>query len=257
MKALAASLWAALSTYSKIPCPQVEFNARNRRFSLCFFPLVGTVVGAALALWLELCRKLGLGGGFQGALGCLIPLLITGGIHMDGFMDTLDARAAWQSREKRLAILKDSHTGAFAVMGCAGYLLAHAGILSQAGPGPVAWTMALGFVLSRALSALNLLTMPSARPGGMADGFIRSAAPRGVKAALGITAGLCAGAMALLGPAGWAALALGGVCWALFRRMALASFGGITGDLAGFFLESFELCAALGAVLGQGLEAAL
>ncbi len=257
MKALTASLWAALSTYSKIPCPQVEFNAQNRRFSLAFFPLVGAVVGAVLALWLWLCQRLGLGGGFQGALGCLIPLLITGGIHMDGFMDTLDARAAWQSREKRLAILKDSHTGAFAVMGCAGYLVAHAGILSQAAPGPQAWVMALSFVLSRALSALNLLTMPSARPGGMADGFIRSASPRGVKAALGIVAGLCAAALALLGAAGWAALALGGACWVLFRRMALSSFGGVTGDLAGFFLQSFELSAALGAVLGQALEAAL
>ena len=40
-----------------------------------------------------------------------VPIFITGGIHMDGFMDTCDARASYGDREKKLAILKDTHTG--------------------------------------------------------------------------------------------------------------------------------------------------
>lgn len=254
MKGLWASLCAALSTYSKLPCPQVEFTDENRRYSLCFFPAVGLAIGAMMLLWLYGCAAWGIGSVLQGAVGCLIPILITGGIHMDGFMDTMDARAAWQGKEKRLEILKDTHTGAFAVLGCAGYLLAHCGILSEAAPGPGAWAMALGFVLARAMSALNLLSLPSARRGGMADGFIRAAAPRGVKGCLLATAAVSALGMAALGRwAGLAALALGGACWALFRRMAIRDFGGITGDLAGFFLQCFELCVAFGAVLGGKL----
>ena len=54
-------------------------------------------------------------------------LLVTGGIHLDGFMDTTDARSSYGDREKKLAILKDSHVGAFAVIGCSFYLILSAG----------------------------------------------------------------------------------------------------------------------------------
>lgn len=117
------SFLIAFSTYSRIPVPQVEWTEENRRYSMCFFPLVGLVIGLAVWGWFALCAKLGIGPFLRGAAAALLPLLISGGIHMDGFMDTLDALASWQPPEKRLEILKDSHTGAFAVMGCAGYLL--------------------------------------------------------------------------------------------------------------------------------------
>lgn len=81
--------------------------------------------------WLALCDALGFGALLRGAVGALLPILVTGGIHMDGFMDTSDALASWQSPEKRLEILKDSHVGAFAVLGCAGYLLLDAALLSE------------------------------------------------------------------------------------------------------------------------------
>ena len=52
------------------------------------------------------------------------PVLVTGGIHLDGFLDTADALSSWQPWEKKLEILKDSHAGAFAIiMGCAYFAL--------------------------------------------------------------------------------------------------------------------------------------
>ena len=145
----------AFSTYSRIPMPRVDWSEENQRYSMCFFPLVGLAVGLALWLWLWLCDLWALGAFARGALGAALPLLVSGGIHMDGFMDTLDAMASWQPREKRLEILKDVHTGAFAVMGCGAYLLAMAGILSEARAGQ-GLAIAACFVLSRALSALAL-----------------------------------------------------------------------------------------------------
>ena len=123
MKQLGSSLAIAFATYSRIPMPKVDWSEENRRYSLCFFPLIGMVIGVALWIWLHLCSRLSLGGMLQGTLGAAIPLIITGGIHMDGFMDVTDAISSWQTKERRLEILKDSHVGAFAVMGCAGYLL--------------------------------------------------------------------------------------------------------------------------------------
>ena len=39
------SLIIALSTYSKLPMPQVDWNEDNMRYSMCFFPVVGLVIG--------------------------------------------------------------------------------------------------------------------------------------------------------------------------------------------------------------------
>ena len=60
------SLLIAFSTYSRIPVPQAEWTEENRRYSMCFFPLIGAVIGAAMALWLWLCQRLALNGLLQG-----------------------------------------------------------------------------------------------------------------------------------------------------------------------------------------------
>ena len=92
------SLLIAFSTYSRIPVPQVEWTAENRRYSMCFCPLIGTVIGLLLWGWLAVCERLCLGSFFQGAVAALLPLFISGGIHMDGFMDTCRKDAGRASR---------------------------------------------------------------------------------------------------------------------------------------------------------------
>ena len=76
----------AISMYSKIPMPNVEWTEERMRYVMCFFPLVGIVQGAALGLWLHLALDvLNLSVGAAALTGAAIPLLVTGGIHMDGF----------------------------------------------------------------------------------------------------------------------------------------------------------------------------
>ena len=41
------SLIIAIAMYSKIPMPQAEWNEKNMRYAMCFFPVVGVVIGAA------------------------------------------------------------------------------------------------------------------------------------------------------------------------------------------------------------------
>ncbi len=247
------SFLIAFSTYSRIPVPQVEWTEENRRYSMCFFPLVGLVIGLAVWGWFALCAKLGIGPFLRGAAAALLPLLISGGIHMDGFMDTLDALASWQPPEKRLEILKDSHTGAFAVMGCAGYLLLSAALYSEADLSK-AWLLPGVFVASRALSAWALVTLKNARPQGMLDDFSRSAQVRLVTVSSGIYVLLCLVFWAVAG--GWTALlcAAGAVLsFAVYRRMAFRRFGGVTGDLAGWFLQVTELALTAAVVIGGKL----
>ncbi|MBQ8655368.1 MAG: adenosylcobinamide-GDP ribazoletransferase [Clostridia bacterium] len=241
----------AFSTYSRIPMPQVKWSDENRRYAMCFFPLIGAVIGLMLWGWLWLCDKLGMGALLRGAVGALLPLLATGGIHMDGFMDTSDALAAWQSRERRLEILKDSHVGAFAVMGCAGYLLLAAGLLGEAAAadGPL---LLCAFMISRAMSAWALAAFRSARPKGMLDAFAQAAHKRMVAVSCIVYAAVCGLVWAFFG--GWLALVCpltAVLCLVYYRHMAYRHFGGVTGDLAGWFVQITELALTAVIVFGR------
>ena len=110
------SLCIAFTTYSRLPVPRVEWDERSLRYAVCFFPLIGVCIGALEYLWLWLSGLLGCPALLRGAVAAAIPLLVTGGIHADGFCDTVDALSSHQSRERMLEILKDSHCGAFAVI---------------------------------------------------------------------------------------------------------------------------------------------
>ncbi|MGN0772426.1 MAG: adenosylcobinamide-GDP ribazoletransferase [Candidatus Ventricola sp.] len=245
----------AFSTYSRIPMPCAAWSQESRRYAMCFFPLVGALVGLLLWGWLALCDALGVGPVLRGTAGALIPLLVTGGIHMDGLMDVSDALASWQPPEQRLEILKDSHAGAFAVMACAGYLLLTAGLLSEADAAD-GRLLAPCFVLSRAMSAAVLTVMRSARPGGMLDGFARAAHRRAVCLSSGAYAALCAVLWLVLGgPAlSGACLLAAALCALGFARMAQRQFGGITGDLAGWLVQAAELCLTAVIVMGGMLK---
>ena len=102
----------AFAMFSALPVPHVDWNERNMRYAMAAFPLVGAVIGA---LWC-VCGLLPLPDMLKAAGFCLIPVAATGGIHLDGFADTSDALSSYGDREKKLAILKDPHCGAFAVI---------------------------------------------------------------------------------------------------------------------------------------------
>ena len=247
---LLSSMAIAFATYSRIPMPRVAWTDENRRYSMCFFPLVGVVIGALLVFWLWLCEHLAIGPCLKGVIGALLPIWVTGGIHMDGFMDTTDALSSWQTKERRLEILKDSHVGAFAVMACAGYLLATAGLMSEASlkDAPL---LGMVYVASRAMSAWALTVFQSARPQGMLDGFARAAQKRAVQAACAAYLVGCVLVWAALG--GWLALpcaAASALCLAGYRHMAYERFGGITGDLAGWFVQVAEVAGIAVIMLG-------
>ena len=246
------SLLVAIATYSRLPAPRAAWTSESLRYSLCFFPLVGVAVGALELIWLFVAAKLRLGPMLTGAAGCTIPILVTGGIHMDGFMDTVDALGSRKPREEMLRILKDSHVGAFAAMACALYLIADAAALSEL-PVKEALALAAGFVVSRALSAFFVSILPAARPDGMARAVKDAQDEAGKFAVKRASVAWAVGfgmLMVWLAPTGsiialsWAAVAV------LLYMRVVKRFGGVTGDLAGWFLQVTELGVAIALAVG-------
>lgn len=89
---------------------------------------------------------------------------------MDGFLDTMDALNSYGSREKKLEILKDSRTGAFAVIGFGLYLVASLALWSEA-KSEMLPVIGAGYVMSRSLSGLSVMVFPSAKKDGLGRTF--------------------------------------------------------------------------------------
>ena len=251
----------AFSMYSRIPVPQrfIEWNDKNMKYSICFFPLVGAVIGLLLVLWYKLCGLLGFGEILFAAVAASVPVFVTGGIHLDGFCDTTDALASYQPTERKLEILKDPNAGAFAVIKTCVYVLLYFAFLTHASYAAVL-VLSVGFVLSRALSGLAVINFRSAKGSGLAASFAEKAHKRAVTVTLVIYVLLCAAAMVFLSGifSAAAALCMAALCAAAavfiyYRIMAYRQFGGITGDIAGYFLSLCEIWMCVSVVIMEGV----
>ena len=246
----------AFSMYSALPMPRVEWDEKGMRHALCWFPLVGVPAALALWGWYRLCVFLDLGR-FLTAVGLtLLPLAVTGGIHLDGFCDAADALASRQPREKKLEIMKDPRTGAFGVMAVCGCLLlacaAWDSFLRFGGERDL-WAVSAGLVLSRALSGLGVAVLPPAKESGLVRTFAAAADKRLVAVIDGLLALLAAGGMLALAPVPGLLGLLGASLALLKYSLVCREMGGTTGDLAGYFLVLCELAVLLGVTLGLAL----
>ena len=240
------SLAIAFQMYSHIPVPSFEWDERSRRYALCFFPLVGAVIGGIELLWFYLAALLDAPVLIGTAVATSIPFLITGGIHMDGFSDTVDALSSQADMERKLEILKDPNAGAFAIILTSLYLLLYFAGWSAVSSWIMLDAVCIGFVLSRSLSGLAAVTFKGARKNGMLQSMADAAAKKTTKIFMLVYIALCAAALILL--CGWLGLLV--ICvnelvFLYYRITAYKKFGGITGDLAGWFLQLSELTTIL------------
>ena len=234
------------STYSRIPMPRVCPDEKSTEYAICAFPLVGVVISL---LSLGLLRLAGILDVPGAALACLLialPVIVTGGIHLDGLIDTADARSSYSDRERKLEILKDPHAGAFGIIRLILFLLlafAALEILLHGGMSRKALITALLIpVLSRICSALAALLLPRAKSTGMLSDMVGLKNERGRVILLALQLAACAAALLAADLiTGGILLAAEGILILYYRHMALTEFGGVTGDLAGWYLCMAEL----------------
>lgn len=249
------ALLAAFSVYSVIPMPQFEWDENVTRNAICFFPFVGVVCGGIYIAWCFAAESLGIGAALFAAVSVSLPILLTGGIHLDGFIDTVDAISSHRDRERRLEIMKDPNCGAFAVIYCGVYLLLSFGIYHELFSVKAEKAAGAVFVISRILSAFCAVTLPNARKSGMLADFTgnvrRHSCVIWLTLLLLIFGGSAAAAFSVLGVT---ALLLMLFTALVYRRMTLKLFGGVTGDTAGFLLCSAELAGLFGTVIGAWIS---
>ncbi|MBR2284134.1 MAG: adenosylcobinamide-GDP ribazoletransferase [Ruminococcus sp.] len=246
------SLISAFLMYSRIPMPGVEWREENRRYALGFFPLVGAVIGGGFLLWRLVCDILDIGQLLFAAISVFIPIAVTGGIHLDGFCDVTDARASYADREKRLEIMSDPHIGAFAVIRLCLYLIVQTALFSQIVSMKTAGVISCGYILSRGLSGLSAIIFRSAKSTGTLHSFVE---PSHKRVTLGLAAffiiASCTAMIISDTVQGIACIAAAALVLVYYRVSSYKSFGGITGDLCGWFLQLCEIWILAAAVFSE------
>lgn len=245
-------LLVAFGMYSALPLPQVEWKENTMRYALAFLPFIGVIIGLCEYGWLYLAHWLNLTGILYAAGAVLVPIILTGGIHLDGFTDTCDALCSYGNRQKRLEILKDPHIGAFGVLWLIVLLLAQFGLFAQLyETSQFIGLLLAGYMLARAFGGSMIVTRKCAKDSGLARMFADHADKKIVSRIMYVWMAASLVLLLFINPfVGTAAFAINFLFFKYYIHHCEKIFGGITGDLCGMCITVCELLTLLAAVIG-------
>ena len=167
---LVRGIVAALSIYSRIPMPRLNLEKEDMKHCLLFLPIVGIIIcGCEMGVF-ELCKLIGVHDMVLAFILVLIPIFITGGFHIDGLMDVMDAKGSFGSIEEKQRILSDPHIGAFSVIGLVKYGLIYIAatiLICSSGNTKSVLCLGLSFVLSRSLCGISAIVLKASKDKGM------------------------------------------------------------------------------------------
>jgi adenosylcobinamide-GDP ribazoletransferase len=237
------SLLVALQFLTRLPLPAglpIAGPALGR--ALGWFPLVGALLAGVLAA-ADWALSHALPRGVVDVLLLALLALLTGGLHLDGFMDTCDGLFSLRSPEERLAIFRDSRVGSFGVVGLTALLLLQWAALGALPAERRAACLIVALTAARWAMVYAIVAFPYGRPAGLGRMFKDHAGPHAFVAATALAALVAAG---LLGSVGLAALVLAaGATW-LFARYCLGRLPGLTGDTYGALNELVQTLLLVG-----------
>lgn len=237
--------------YSIIPMPMTEWTKERTKYCFCFFPLIGLLIGT---LWYGMFLILGdFSSIFSAIILMLLSVIISGGIHLDGLIDTCDAMFSYGDKSKKLEILKDPRTGAFGVIGAIIYFFilfaSYYELLIQ--NTKLIYFMPFVFILSRAVASLSMLSVKSAKSTGLGATFSSSSDTKVNKTVL------CVWILLIFAVFLYLNFLFGIIVFAIISLFLLwfikyinREFGGITGDLTGFIMMLIELILPFSLAIG-------
>lgn len=206
-------------------------------WSLAYYPLLGFIIGALLAALAYLCHWLSLG--LAGtALIIVFWIILTGGLHLDGLMDTADGMFSGQERERKLEIMRDSRVGAMGAIALAALLLLKTSFLAALSYPDNLYLLMIAPAFARCMMVISIYFFPYARSG---PGLGKSFADRAGRVHISIAViTLLAGTFILASSSGLILLGLSAISLGLIIVWLARQLGGLTGDTYGAICELSE-----------------
>ncbi|MBM6731889.1 adenosylcobinamide-GDP ribazoletransferase [Megasphaera sp. ASD88] len=231
------SFFIALQFLSRIHVvTQTVWTEADFGRSVIFFPLVGTVIGAVLCL-AYVGISLWFSQPYMAVLLVLCWLLVTGGLHADGLMDTADGLFSGRSRERMLEILKDSCVGSNGVVAFVSCMALKVCFLANLPQQSVCAALLAVPTAARFGVLIGIFQFPYARQQGLGQSFVQYAPRRAL-----VKAFLCA--LPPLAVAGWGYFLLLGAVMLIslgLNTYIARRLGGVTGDTYGAVIELSEM----------------
>ena len=241
--ALIRKIIVAFSMYSQIPMPRFEWQEKDTKHIIVFLPWVGAVIGILTWGLMQISEMIILPQVTLIVIYSLVPLLVTGGFHIDGYMDVQDALRSYKSPEEKLEILKDPHIGAFAVIRLMIYGLVWVGAMAVVMDRcnmKCMYAYCIMFFISRAITGITSCAFKSARSGGMLNMEVDKSTRIDF---------LCCMVQAVIAVCiltyvnyvmGIAIILVIILHTIVYRYMCMGAFGGVTGDTAGYSVVTME-----------------
>ena len=237
------------SMFCAIPFPCHVWDEQARDKMLLFLPIVGLEMGLIWAGLGLLCPYLGLHPLLRGLVLSVYPFLVTGFLHLDGFMDVTDAVKSCRSLPRRREILKDSHVGAFAVIGLVLLVLSQFAVFASAPPQADVRILIFVPAVSRCCSALAVTGLKPMSTSQYAGQIL----PKSRMAVLlGMLAMFLAAGFLLCGV--WGIVLIGCLAgYGFALRKGYTALEGMNGDISGYALTISEFWAAAVFALTGGI----
>ncbi|WP_315067665.1 adenosylcobinamide-GDP ribazoletransferase [uncultured Clostridium sp.] len=246
MKKLYKGFIMALSMFTVLPTPYVEWDDEGVKNMMKFYPIIGVIVGGIWSVVYYLINILKVSLVLKSAIIMIVPFVITGMLHLDGFMDVCDAILSRRDKEEKLRILKDSKIGAFAVISLLIlFFLQFGGIYSIVEKNIHFYILILIPIISRSTTAYFLLSRTTIKESTLGTYFKKGTnITDRIIMVIALLVMLVA-AFAFLKYEGiiLELLIILGVTWAVEK--CKKEFGGISGDVAGFALVIGEVVGIL------------
>ncbi|MGB6323548.1 MAG: adenosylcobinamide-GDP ribazoletransferase [Xanthobacteraceae bacterium] len=240
----AEELKASIAFCTRLPLlPATPLTGNSLSRAAWAVPVAGILVGLVGAIVYGIAHRLGLPPWPAAALGVAATMLATGCLHEDGIADTADGFGGGHTREQKLAIMRDSHIGAYGVCALAMSLLLRVGALASLPSGhAVVWALIASHAAARATMPALMLLLPPARSDGLSFDAGR---PAGESVAAAAVIGFLILAICLHVGHGFLALLVLAVIAALVAWLAKRQVGGQTGDVLGALEQVSEIAVLL------------
>jgi len=238
---------AALNFLTIIPLPwRREASPEELEGSIGYFPVIGLIIGLILA-GLNWLLSLFLPSAVVNGLLIVSMAVISGALHLDGFVDTCDGIAGHKTVEDRWRVMHDSRAGAFGIVGVFLLLLVKYVSLNSVPENLLLVTLVLMPVVSRWAMVYTVFAYSYARPAGLGKIFKQGASWQRFTTATVITLAVAIGLARLANITYFylAGLAIMLAIWVIVVAMATylkRKFAGLTGDTYGAINEVAEVC---------------
>lgn len=239
------------SMFCAIPTPFMHvWDESVRGIMLTMFPMVGAFIGVIWSLVGILLDKINCPQMLSAAVMAITPFILTGGIHLDGYMDCCDGIFSRRDLERRREILKDSHVGSFAVVGLAIlFMVSFAAFASFELENTYYWNLIFIAVMSRCCSALGITSLRPMGHSEYAGDFQKSISKTNVAILIVFAVVDAVLSFYFFGIKGIVSVFTAATGYWISVWYAFRQFDGFSGDVTGFGHTISELCGVLALVL--------